>query len=141
MINNNLKMSAKGGSASGGNELYILGTKINDVSLKEAIDKIAIFLLEGKRGYIVTPNPEICLQGYNKKAYRRILNNSLISIPDGVGLKLGARIFGNKLRNITTGVDLCENILKIAEQNKYSILILGGTQEAGDRTISLFNYK
>lgn len=128
-------------STEGGKELYILGVKINDISLTEARRLIADFLLSGNKGYIVTPNPEICLKGYNKKAYRRILNSSLISIPDGVGLKLGARIFNSRLHNITTGVDLCESILKIAEQNKYSILILGGAQEVGDRTISLFSYK
>ena len=105
-------------------EIYILGVKINDISLTEAIRQIADFLLTGHKGYIVTPNPEICLQSYNNKTYRRILNNSLISIPDGYGLKIGARIFNKRLNNTTTGIDLCENILKLAEQNKYSILIL-----------------
>lgn len=120
---------------------YILGTKIDDVSLKEAIDQIAAFLLKGEKGYITTPNPEICLLGYNNKVYRRILNNSLLSIPDGVGLKVGAKILGTKLSNNTTGVDLCAEVIKLAEQKMYSILILGGTQEAGERTIALYNYK
>jgi N-acetylglucosaminyldiphosphoundecaprenol N-acetyl-beta-D-mannosaminyltransferase len=120
---------------------YILGTKIDDVSLKEAIDKIAAFLLTGEKGYITTPNPEICLLGYNNKAYRRILNNSSISIPDGFGLKVGAKILNTRLNNTTTGIDLCAEVIKLAEQKKYSVLILGGTQETGERTISLYSYK
>lgn len=122
-------------------ELYILGTKIKDVSLKEAIDLIADFLLSGKKGYITTPNPEICMQGFNSKIFRRIHTNAILSIPDGFGLKIGARIIGSRLNNITTGVDLCQEVIKLAEQKNYSILILGGTQEAGERTISLCSYK
>lgn len=122
-------------------ELYILGAKINDISLQEAIDKIADFLLTDQKGYLVTPNPEICLQSDKSKFYRRILQNSWLAIPDGFGLKIGARILGSKLNNTTTGVDLCTEVIKLAEQNNYSILILGGTQEAGERTLSLYNYK
>jgi N-acetylglucosaminyldiphosphoundecaprenol N-acetyl-beta-D-mannosaminyltransferase len=121
--------------------IYILGIKIDDISLSEAIDKIADFLLRGDKGYITTPNPEICVKSYNNKAYRRILNNSLLSIPDGFGLKIGAKILNQKLSNITTGVDLCFEVIKLAEQNNYSVLILGGSQEAGERTLSLYSYK
>ncbi|MCX6745182.1 MAG: WecB/TagA/CpsF family glycosyltransferase [Candidatus Parcubacteria bacterium] len=123
-------------------QIFILGTKINNISLNEAINEIADFMLTGdKKAYITTPNPEICLLSFNNKIYRRIHQNSFLSIPDGVGLKLGAKILGNKLNNITTGIDLCLEIIKLAEQEKYSILILGGLQEVGDRTISLCSYK
>jgi len=123
-------------------ELYILGAKINDISLNEAIDKIANFILVGNnKGYITTPNPEICLQSYKSKQFRRILQNAWLGIPDGNGLKIGAKILGTKLFNITTGVDLCQKVIELAEHKNYSILILGGIQEVGDRTISLCNYK
>jgi N-acetylglucosaminyldiphosphoundecaprenol N-acetyl-beta-D-mannosaminyltransferase len=122
-------------------DIYILGAKINDLNLNEAVIKITDFLISGQKGYIVTPNPEICLQSYKSKDFRRILQNSWLAIPDGVGLKLGAWILGTKLENITTGIDLCTEVIKIAEQNNYSILILGGIQEVGERTISLCSYK
>jgi len=122
-------------------EVYILGAKINDFSLSESIEKIKDHLEAGKKGYIVTPNPEICLISYKDKLFRRIIRDSFLSLPDGSGLKIGAKIFGNKIKNITTGVDLCSEIIKLAEQKDYSILILGGKQEVGERTISLCNYK
>jgi N-acetylglucosaminyldiphosphoundecaprenol N-acetyl-beta-D-mannosaminyltransferase len=121
--------------------IYILGVKIDDISLSEAIAKIADFLLKGDKGYITTPNPEICVRGNHNKAYAQVLNNSLMSIPDGFGLKIGAKILGTKLNNITTGVDLCFEIITLAEQNNYSVLILGGSPEAGERTLSLYSYK
>ena len=105
------------------NELYILGAKINDISLNEAMEKVANFLLSGQKGYMVTPNPEICLMSYRDKKFRRLIQNSFLAIPDGSGLKIGARILGDKLNNKTTGADLSQKILELAEHKNYSILL------------------
>ncbi len=112
-------------------EIYILGTKINDLSLAEVIEQIQIKLQANEKSYIVTPNPEICLLAHKDKIFRQILQRSFISIPDGFGLKIGAFIFGKKLHNITTGADLAWQILNLAEQKKYSVLILGGKENVG----------
>ncbi|MBN1325940.1 WecB/TagA/CpsF family glycosyltransferase [Candidatus Falkowbacteria bacterium] len=116
-------------------EIYILGAKINDVSLNEAMNLIADFLITKKKGFVVTPNPEICLISYKDKIFRRIIQNSFLSIPDGSGLKLGSRILGDELNNKTTGADLSQKILELAEQKNYSILILGGKQEIGEKAL------
>ncbi len=116
-------------------EIYILGAKINDLSLTEAVDKVRDQLATDKKGYLVTPNPEICLISYKDKQFRRILQHSFISIPDGFGLKIGAFIFGQKLNNVTTGSDLVWQILKLAEHKKYSVLILGSKQDIGLRAL------
>jgi len=122
-------------------EIYILGSKINDVSLTEVIAEIQKLFSENKKGYIVTPNPEICLASYIDKQLSRIIQNSFISIPDGFGLKIGARILKQKLHNITTGVDLCWEILKLAEQNNYSVLFFEGRPKIGDRVINVISQK
>jgi N-acetylglucosaminyldiphosphoundecaprenol N-acetyl-beta-D-mannosaminyltransferase len=122
-------------------EVYILGAKINDISLNEAINQIADFLLTGQKGYVVTPNPEICLISYKDKKFRRLIQNSFLSIPDGSGLKIGARILGDRLNNKTTGADLSQKILELAEQKNYSILLLGGKPEVGERAKVLIKQK
>ncbi len=122
-------------------EIYILGTKITDVSLQEAIKIIADFLSSDRHGYITTPNPEICLLGYKDKPFRRLHQKSLLSIPDGFGLKVGAKILGSQLNNITTGSDLAIELIKLSEQKNYSVLILGGVTEVGERTLALCSYK
>jgi len=122
-------------------ELYILGSKINDISLSDVIEECKKLLLENKKGYIVTPNPEICLVGYKDKQFRRITHNSFISIPDGFGLKLGARIFGSKLNNLTTGIDLCWELLKLAEHKNYSILFFEGRPQIGDKALKVISQK
>jgi len=121
--------------------IYILGSKINDISLNETLEEIKNLLSYKQKGYIVTPNPEICLVGHKDKQFRRIIQNSFISIPDGFGLKFGAFIFGQKLKNITRGSDLAEELIKFAEQNNYSILLLGGKYETGLLALKNINAK
>ncbi len=122
-------------------KIYILGTKINDLSLDQVINQIKKHLTTPQKGYIVTPNPEICLIGYKNKKFRRILKHSFISIPDGFGLKLVVPLWGNFLNNITTGIDLTNQLLKFAEKNNYSVLLLGGKQKIGLKALKNINKK
>jgi N-acetylglucosaminyldiphosphoundecaprenol N-acetyl-beta-D-mannosaminyltransferase len=118
------------------NKLFILGTKINDLSLDETINEINTHLEKDLKGFIVTPNPEICLLGYKDKFFRRIIKKSFISIPDGFGLKIGAFIFGKKLNNTTTGADLTRKLFKLAEQNNYSTLFFEGRPKIADKALN-----
>lgn len=122
-------------------EIYILGAKINDLSLDEAISAITKQLQTEEQGYIVTPNPEICLLAYKDKNLRRLIQKSFISIPDGFGLKIGAIFWHKILKNTTTGADLTERLINIAEQNNYSILFFEGRPLIGDRVLSLLSKK
>ncbi len=122
-------------------KLFILGTKINDISLDETIQEIQNLLKSQNKGFIVTPNPEICLKAYKDKFLRRIIKKSFISIPDGFGLKIGALFFGKKLHNLTTGVDLCWQLLILAEQNNYSILFFEGQPKIGERALKMIGQK
>jgi N-acetylglucosaminyldiphosphoundecaprenol N-acetyl-beta-D-mannosaminyltransferase len=123
------------------NDIHILGAKINDLSLNEVINKIDTFLLTNKKDYIVTPNPEICLISYRDKKFRRIIQESLLAIPDGFGLKLVSLIWGRVLKNTTTGIDLSWQLLNHAEQNNYSILFFEGSPSIGERALKVIKSK
>lgn len=116
-------------------EIYILGTKINDLSLDQVINQIKKHLESNKKGFIATPNPEICLKAYKDKFLRRIIKKAFISIPDGFGLKIGALIFGRRIKNLTTGADLTEKLIELAEQNNYSVLFFEGRPPIGNKAL------
>lgn len=121
--------------------IYILGSKIDDLSLDEAITQIEKILQNREKGYIVTPNPEICLKAYKDKGLRRIIQKATISIPDGFGLKVVAPLWGGALKNTTTGIDLTQKIIELADHKNYSILFLGGRRETGERAQKLLKGK
>jgi len=98
--------------------IIILGVKINDIPLIEVGHVIDNFLHGKKFQLIFTPNPEICLRAEQNSRYRDIINQSSLCIPDGVGLKIGAEILGQHLRQRLTGVDLTSFILDSVNLNR-----------------------
>jgi N-acetylglucosaminyldiphosphoundecaprenol N-acetyl-beta-D-mannosaminyltransferase len=68
------------------NTWEILGVSIDSTSEKKVLEKIESLLSKKEKFYIVTPNPEIILIAKKDKHLRKILNNSDISVPDGIGI-------------------------------------------------------
>ena len=109
-------------------EIFVLSTKIDDISLAQALEHAASSMTKAKQCYIVTPNPEICLYAEKDEQCRQILNNSFLSLPDGFGLKIGARLLGQKLKNRVTGVDFTLELMKLAIKENWRVFLFGGEE-------------
>lgn len=120
--------------------MYILGTKVHNVTMGQAVKRAERFLHDGKQHYIVTPNPEIVLHARSDRAYREILANADLSIPDGIGLVWGSRALHGvhkALKERVSGVDFLQSYLSYLvsksypPDRSYTILFLGGRNGAG----------
>ena len=105
--------------------MKILGVKIDNLSLNEVLNKVEGFLKDDKQHYIVTPNPEFLVKAQKDEEFKRILNNADLSIPDGVGLILASILYGDKIKQRITGVDLMEAICEKAAEKKWSVFLFG----------------
>ena len=101
----------------------ILGINLSSDRPSEARRKILTWLKEKESRFIVTPNPEIILASHKDEEFFYILNKADLSLPDGMGLKIAARIFGSNLSRIT-GSDTTNFLLQVANEKKYKVLIL-----------------
>lgn len=104
------------------NNKIILGIKINDQSAIEILAQIEKFRSNNSFSLIFTPNPEICLLASQDSIYRDTVNNADLRIPDGFGLKIGARILNQKLEHRLTGADLTAQILTKYSSSKIFII-------------------
>lgn len=109
----------------------ILGVRIDNFSKKEALEKISGFLNDGTIHQIVTINPEFVLRAQRDEEFRNILNDCDLNIADGTGIWFAFLRFGKYLKSRIAGVDLMEEILKIASVNNYKIFLA-----ASDRGLS-----
>ncbi len=104
-----------------------LETHITLLSKKDLLARITEWLKEKERQfYIVTPNPEIVLHSIRDEKFRKALKSADISIADGFGLKFAAWVLGTRIRERIAGVDLMADILKLAEEQNYTVGLLGG---------------
>lgn len=104
----------------------IFGVKINNTTLKEATELVETYLKSEKLNTIYTPNTEIVMVAKDDEKLKSLLNEGDLIIPDGIGLIYGARIKKKPLKERVTGFDLSINMLRIANENNYSIYLLGG---------------
>jgi N-acetylglucosaminyldiphosphoundecaprenol N-acetyl-beta-D-mannosaminyltransferase len=101
----------------------ILGVKVNNLSKKEILEKISLFLSEEKFHQISTVNQEFILAAQKNNKFKEILNNCDLNIADSIGIKFAFWWFGEKLKTRMAGIDLMQEILKIANEKKLKIFL------------------
>lgn len=114
----------------------VLGIKVDDVKLDEALVIVEQLLKKPGKHYIVTPNPEFIVAAKGDPVFRKILNDADLSIPDGVGLKLTGYV-----KNIVAGIDLMEKIITLADQQGYSVGFLGSRGDTAQKTAEVLKNK
>lgn len=107
------------------NSLFLLGVRVDDVTFEEALDLIESFIAAGGPHAVVTPNPEIVMAAQRDVEFRAALNASALAIPDGVGLLLGARLLGHRLRQHVRGTDLVYRLAELSAARGYRLFLLG----------------
>ena len=107
--------------------MNILGIKIDNVFLYEAVDRIdSIISDQPKTTQLVTTlNPEIALKAHSESDYKNILNKSALTTADGTGIIWAAKINHFKLKAKVTGVDLIKHLAKISPEKKWRWFLLG----------------
>jgi len=85
--------------------IEILGIRIDKTSFKDATKTIFDTIQKNEKAYLTTPNPEIILKAQKNNEYKKVINNSILNIPDGIGLLWASKF------------------LKITENNKSKIII------------------
>lgn len=106
----------------------VLGVKIDDVTMEEAVNTVDRWLSRVGKHYIVTPNPEFLVTAQENKQFQIVLNKSDLSIPDGVGLKLGG------IKNIVPGINFMQSLIKMAAEKAFTVGLLGGRIEVAEKT-------
>lgn len=106
--------------------IEIFGTKVHNTTLEEATKTIELYLKSEKLNVIYTPNTEIIMSAKDDENLKRLLNDGDLVTADGIGLVYGAKIKKRPLKERVTGFDMSINMLKIANENNYSLYLLGG---------------
>lgn len=91
---------------------------------------------EHKR-FIITVNPETLMLSEKDNELKEILDSKEFSfVPDGIAVIKAARKVGISISERITGIDIAEYLLKLANENKYSIYLYGAKEEVIESLIS-----
>ncbi|MFA6383070.1 MAG: WecB/TagA/CpsF family glycosyltransferase [Parcubacteria group bacterium] len=101
-----------------------MGIRVDNLTKTEVLEKVNEFLREEKIHQIATVNPEFILKAQKDEEFKKILNSCDLNVADGVGIKFAFWRYGQKLKTRIVGVDLTEDILKIAEKDNIKIFLV-----------------
>jgi len=122
----------------------IFGVKITTVSQRRAFTILESLLnIQSNNSHIVFfANANTLNLAYRDSKFKEILNSSIYTFPDGIGVKIGACICGKKCAENLAGTDLIPSFLKATANKSYKYYLLGGTTDsinhASEQAVKLF---
>lgn len=106
----------------------ILGVKVHATSMERALARIESALRNGEKGYVCVTGVQGIMEAQADSSLKRIINNSVLTTPDGrptvwVGWLRG--FF--KMRQVT-GPDMMLKICALSEEKRYKHFFYGGVE-------------
>ena len=87
-------------------------------------------MLSGKRLFVITANPEILMHGERDQSIRdMLLREDHAVVPDGISVVKAMNMLGLPARERITGVDLAEQLLRLAGEQGKRVYLLGAKEE------------
>lgn len=108
----------------------LLGLPVDDLTYDEWLEQVAGWLSDpaGAPRQICTINPEFVMMAQSDVNFRHILLRADLCIPDGVGLLIGARLTGQRLRQRVTGSDGVPRLAERAAREGWRLYLLGAAE-------------
>lgn len=104
----------------------ILGARIHQVTMIEALNRIENFIQEGSPHQVITLNAEILYRATQEVALMNIINQADLVTPDGAGILWAAKTLGQPMAERVTGIDLLQNIAQYAPEASWRLFLYGG---------------
>lgn len=104
----------------------IFGVKIHNITFDEATKEMENYLKGDELKSIYTPNTEIVMGAKDDGNFKELINKGDLITADGIGLIYASRIKRRPLKERVTGYYISLKLLDIANENNYSLYLLGG---------------
>ncbi len=111
----------------------LLGIRIHNISLEEAVNHIVELSKNKVFSYTVTPNVDHLVKLQRDASFRRIYQETDLAVADGVPLLWAARFLGTPLKGRVNGTDLFEQMVARAAETGESVFLLGGEESSAEK--------
>ena len=110
------------------NRFYINNVGISVTNINNSVQIIQKYIESGSNtNYICVTNSRAAYIAIHENRYCEILNNSLLTLPDGKPIEWIGHLMGYKDVCQITGNDIFEAMCKLSKNNKYTHYFIGST--------------
>ena len=93
-------------------KIDVMGVLFDNVTMEQALDRAETLMEAKASAYCVTPNGEIVWEAMQDPAFRSILNEADLVLPDGASVVLGSRILERPLQEKVAGIAFAEALVQ-----------------------------
>ncbi|GEB77846.1 acetyl-mannosamine transferase [Sporolactobacillus inulinus] len=111
----------------------LFGVSFNNLDMEKTIQEIDLIIQNSNKKYLVTPNVDHIVKLKSDKLFKKIYDNASLILADGMPIIISSKLLRKKLIERVTGADLVPQIMKLAEQKRYKVFILGAKKEVAQR--------
>jgi N-acetylglucosaminyldiphosphoundecaprenol N-acetyl-beta-D-mannosaminyltransferase len=117
-----------GGPTLPARRVEFMGARIDALSMEETLERIDQIIQHREKVQHVVVNVAKLMSMQNDPQLREIVNGSGLINADGAGVVLGANLLGINIPERVTGIDLMQELIKVANQRGYRIYFLGAQE-------------
>ena len=112
--------------------VFILGTRIDNLSMCEVLERAESMIALGLPSQIITANVDQLVGNRKDQGLQAVYRQAALVVADGVPLLWAARFLKTPLRERVNGTDLMERICALAARKGFSVFLFGGPQGTAD---------
>ncbi len=108
--------------------IKVLGIKVSLCTKQQLLSFISGSIWNEEKAVVLSGNVHSMNLAYKNRWLKDLFNNSDVVRLDGIGVRLGAKILGYSTPKRMTWADFAWDLAKLAEDNRFSIFLLGGQE-------------
>lgn len=107
----------------------VMDVPFSKMSLKETNEYLTDRIEKKLVTHVVTANPEIVMYANESLEYKKVLHESDIIVPDGIGIVYASKLRNNPVTERVAGYDLLHSLMAKANERGWSVYLLGANEE------------
>jgi N-acetylglucosaminyldiphosphoundecaprenol N-acetyl-beta-D-mannosaminyltransferase len=119
--------------------ITVLGVPVDNVSMDETIQIIKDTIKNDRHlSHTVINAGKVVLMNADSKLRESVINADLINA-DGAGVVIASRLLGKPLCERVAGIDLMENIVRLAHEEKFKVFFFGATDDVVSKVVNHYS--
>tara|TARA_B100001250_G_scaffold235368_1_gene202143 strand:+ start:176 stop:913 length:738 start_codon:yes stop_codon:yes gene_type:complete len=118
-----------------------IGIPLDNISMSETLYRIDQAIISKKQIHHCVINAGKVVKMQSDKVLMESVVNSDIINADGMSVVWAARFLGHKIKERVAGIDLMENLVRLAYEKSYSCFFLGAKQEVLEKLVRDYSAK
>ena len=123
------------------NKVNFIGIPLDNISMSETLDRIENAISSKKQIHhcVINAGKVVKIRS-DKKLQESVIGSDIINA-DGMSIVWAARFLGHKIKERVPGIDLMENLVRLAHKKNYNCYFLGAKEQVVKKIVDHYSDK